>query len=750
MTRSKKKQKKTTKRSKTQKQSTIIQEINGILFAAVLVYALASLYGLQTGKVGLWLAGVCLYLFGSGAKLLLCLLFLEAARIFRGQKRRIAGRQLGLTLLTLVFLTSLHLQTQVLDPWLVIPVSWQSVSASVGMDHGGGIIGAIVTFVFLRFFDVIGTYVVLITLGLVGLLLFLDKPMRRFIGKIFSFFGQILGRVFSGVAYLFKLLGLGLGKIFAPLFLLEEKEPVVSTESRKKPEVAVTAETSDTSEISISAYQGPTPTGDKSDFEWARLAKDSQYQLPSLDLLAPPEKTGAATAKTELVQMGRLLEQTLANFGIEAKVTHIDCGPVITRYELQPAPGIKVSRIVNLADDLALALAAEDIRIEAPIPGKAAVGIEVPNKKQELVKVSEVVATPEFHEPRLKLPLALGKGVAGDTQVVDLSGMPHLLIAGATGSGKSVCINTIIISLLYRLRPDQLRILMVDPKRVELALYDGIPHLLAPVITDPKKAATALKWVVEEMETRYQLFADAGVRNIEKYNEYVNQIQPKPDQEPLELLPYVVVIIDELADLMMVASSEVEDAICRLAQMARAAGIHLIVATQRPSVDVITGLIKANIPARIGFAVSSQVDSRTILDAAGAERLIGKGDMLYLSPTSSKTVRIQGAYISDKEIEAVTKFWKNQGQPEYQEIESTSLLQSQSNVDSDDELYPEAVRLVINSGQASISLLQRRFRIGHSRAARLMDTMELRGIVGPYQGSKPREVLVSASDNDEF
>ncbi|HHW14760.1 MAG TPA: DNA translocase FtsK [Firmicutes bacterium] len=489
----------------------------------------------------------------------------------------------------------------------------------------------------------------------------------------------------------------------------------------------------------------------------ALLSGQAMYQLPPLSLLSEPVPANRSKPVRNLAEQGRLLEETLENFGVKAKVVQIDQGPVVTRFELQPAPGVKVSRIVSLADDLALSLAAADVRIEAPIPGKAAVGIEVPNKEVAVVHLREILAAPEFANPKVRLPLALGKDIAGTPIVCDLVDMPHLLIAGATGSGKSVCLNTMVASLLYRLRPDEVKLLMIDPKRVELAVYDGIPHLLAPVVTDPKRAAAALKWVVEEMEKRYELFASNGVRNIDKYNALMLQAareaaaagesagEPEAEASEVRPLPYVIVLIDELADLMMVAAAEVEDSICRLAQMARAAGIHLVIATQRPSVDVITGLIKANIPSRVAFAVSSQVDSRTILDMAGAERLLGKGDMLFCPVGAVKPLRVQGAYMTDREVESLVGFWKRQGRPEYQ----ANLNLSETRIETetgDDELYDDAVKLVVSTGNASISMIQRRFRIGYARAARLIDMMELAGVVGPYQGSKPREELVSAEE----
>ncbi|HEX3031168.1 MAG TPA: DNA translocase FtsK, partial [Bacillota bacterium] len=464
---------------------------------------------------------------------------------------------------------------------------------------------------------------------------------------------------------------------------------------------------------------------------------NSGYVFPSLDNLARPHKPRNVRINKDITDNIKLLEETLDNFGVKAKVTEVSRGPAITRYELQPAPGVKVSRIVNLADDIALSMATADVRIEAPIPGKPAVGIEVPNKEVAPVFLREVLESPDFEQASSRLTVALGKDIGGAPVLTDLGKMPHLLIAGSTGSGKSVCMNALIASILFKATPHQVKFLMIDPKMVELTTYNGIPHLIAPVVTDPKKAAGALRWVVMEMETRYAAFAGTGVKNLAGYN----QLMLDQEQSPL---PQIVVLIDELADLMMVAPADVEDAICRLAQMARAAGIHLVVATQRPSVDVITGLIKANIPSRIAFAVSSQVDSRTILDMAGAEKLLGKGDMLFFPVGNSKPVRVQGVYVSEKEVETVVELLRNQGTPEYAEgvIRESDTKGPREEV-MEDDLLPEAARLMIEQGQASISLLQRRFRIGYARAARLMDIMEERRIVGGYEGSKPRNVLLT-------
>jgi S-DNA-T family DNA segregation ATPase FtsK/SpoIIIE len=462
---------------------------------------------------------------------------------------------------------------------------------------------------------------------------------------------------------------------------------------------------------------------------------EGPYHLPPVRLLKKGNKSASEQKNRSIHQLAKKLEQTLDSFGVRAKVTQVHRGPAVTRFELQPETGVKVSRIVSLADDMALALAAKDIRIEAPIPGKSALGIEVPNPEISIVTLREVIESPAFRDSDGKLSVALGRDISGEPVIGNLAKMPHLLVAGATGSGKSVCINGMIISLLYKARPDEVKFLMIDPKMVELSVYNEIPHLLIPVVTDPRKASMALKKVVQEMESRYQLFAQTGTRDIERYNQMM-------EMRGQEKLPYIVVIIDELADLMMVAPGDVEEAISRLAQMARAAGIHLIIATQRPSVDVITGLIKANIPSRIAFGVSSQVDSRTILDMAGAEKLLGRGDMLYFPVGYPKPVRVQGAFVSDREVEAVVSYVKSQQEASYREDLILSETTQASKVEEEDELFEAAMQLVIEAQQASVSLLQRRLHIGYTRAARLIDALESHGVVGPYEGSKPREVLI--------
>ncbi|MEH7083194.1 DNA translocase FtsK [Neobacillus drentensis] len=465
------------------------------------------------------------------------------------------------------------------------------------------------------------------------------------------------------------------------------------------------------------------------------------YELPPLRLLSLPKKADQSGEYEQIHANAAKLERTFQSFGVKARVTQVHLGPAVTKYEVHPDVGVKVSKIVSLSDDLALALAAKGIRIEAPIPGKSAIGIEVPNSEVAMVSLREVLEATQNDKPDSKLLIGLGRDITGEAVLAELNKMPHLLVAGATGSGKSVCINGIITSILMRAKPHEVKLMMIDPKMVELNVYNGIPHLLAPVVTNPKKASQALQKVVSEMERRYDLFSHTGTRNIEGYNEHVRRHNlEENDKQPL--LPFIVVIVDELADLMMVASSDVEDSITRLAQMARAAGIHLIIATQRPSVDVITGVIKANIPSRIAFAVSSATDSRTILDMGGAEKLLGRGDMLFLPVGESKPVRVQGAFLSDQEVEDTVEFVIGQQKAQYQdEMIPDDIPEVTGAVD--DDIYEEAVDLIIEMQTASVSMLQRRFRIGYTRAARLIDEMEARGIVGPYEGSKPRAVLQS-------
>ena len=488
--------------------------------------------------------------------------------------------------------------------------------------------------------------------------------------------------------------------------------------------------------------------------EHAQIVEDEHYEYPPVELLSKPSKKALKGGAKALTDTATRLQKTLYSFGVSAKVENVSVGPAITRYELKPAEGVRVSKIANLADDIALNLAAETIRIEAPIPGKQAVGIEVPNKEKEVVHFREILDSDEFRKNKSKLTVGLGKDVAGNVQLADIAKMPHVLIAGSTGSGKSVCINTIITSIIYNAKPSEVKFVMVDPKVVELSVYNGIPHLLIPVVTDPRKAAGALAWAVQEMDDRYNKFASKGVRDLKGYNKAIEK------ENEAGKLPQIVIIIDELADLMMVAKSDVEDAICRLAQKARAAGMHLVIATQRPSVDVITGLIKANVPSRIAFAVSSQVDSRTILDSVGAEKLLGKGDMLFFPAGAPKPSRVQGAFVSDDEVEKIVDFIKSNGTATYSEdilesIENSNktdkeIAQEQAEDDETDPFLMDAIQTVVETGQASTSFIQRRFKVGYARAGRIIDQMEERGVISGYQGSKPREVLMSLDKWNEL
>ena len=514
----------------------------------------------------------------------------------------------------------------------------------------------------------------------------------------------------------------------------EEETHTLPVEKEKKPEKELT----NSQAKNLSLKNG----------DFNPVKKKKNYKKPPLNLLDKPVKVKDRNLNSELKEKALTLEKTLQSFNVKASVVQVTRGPAVTRYEIQPDTGVKVSSIVRLADDIALNLCAKSIRIEAPIPGKAAVGIEVENEKINTVNIGEIIGSNEFKEAKSKISFAVGRDITGKSVVANLKSMPHMLIAGSTGSGKSVCINSIITSLLYKADPDEVKLVLIDPKVVELGNYNGIPHLLLPVVTDPSKAAATLNWAVAEMTKRYKSFAEEQVRDISGFNEKMDRIEV-PDRR----MPQVVIIIDELADLMMAAPSQVEESICRLAQMARAAGMHLIVATQRPSVDIITGVIKANIPSRIAFAVSSQVDSRTILDMGGAEKLVGKGDMLFSPLGAGKPVRVQGCFISDQEVERVIEFVKSESEgSDYAEdiMEDIDRVSVEGGDQESDELLPEAIECVVNAGKASTSMLQRRFRIGYNRGASIMDEMEMRGIIGPQDGSRPRQVLMTKEELAEL
>lgn len=697
---------------------------------------------------------------GDGSLGVFIVLAVVGISLMGKNKKNVKLRMVGICLLWLTFEGFVHLS-----------VSSNYVSTelfAIGKEgQGGGLIGAILSIFLVNAVGVTGGYIILVVLAIIGAVLFINRSLVGTISDLFIMLKKAFVSVAGQMNDFIKVLTQKdkqekKGQLKKNVFPVKKNEPVISIpefyidsnqeniidytreEINKKNSSIPAAEIENTvinkkvTELQSSLSGGKGPLGTLTGTPLSRInEKNENYKLPPLNLVNKPAKRSSRSNK-DLADNVKLLEDTLASFGVSVKVTRVTQGPSITRYELQPAPGVKVSKITSLADDIALSLAASDVRIEAPIPGKSAVGIEVPNKEISVVHFREVLESEDFQGSQGKLSLALGKDITGNAVIGDLTKMPHLLIAGATGSGKSVCINTIIASIVFKAKPDEVKLLLIDPKMVELTNYNGIPHLISPVVTEPQKAAGALKWIVTEMETRYELFASSGVRDIIRYN-YLMGEKKESEQKPL---PYVVVIIDELSDLMMVAPGEVEEAICRLAQMARAAGIHLIVATQRPSVDVITGLIKANIPSRIAFAVSSQIDSRTILDMSGAEKLLGRGDMLYNPIGISKPIRVQGCFLADKEVKNIVDYLVGQAVPEYCEIPETSIQITRSE-EQEDELFHKAANIFFENNTASVSLLQRRLRVGYTRAARLMDLLEDKGVVGQYEGSKPREIIMS-------
>lgn len=747
---------------------TIRNEIIGILIIGMVCLGLVVIFTEQNGVLGAKIKSSLLMICGGGHVWLLLMIGAWGISYMNRKRSGLGRRGVGLFLLWLIFLGLLQLQLPGIETF-----SREEMWSSGKSGYGGGIIGAGLILLLWNTVGINGSYVILVMGALIGALLVLNRSLISGLHDICEASKQIAGWIKEQIYDFISVFknspeseSLIVDNTSMSPVKKEKKKVKINKESQfgeqsvaDKPLVIrtlgetiesgdfndvpkqyelepviemVSEEDAGSAALNINQKLTGTPI--------SRQVRDTDnYQLPPLLLLQKSMKVNNQRLNKDLADNVKKLEDTLASFGVIVKVTHVTQGPVITRYEAQPASGVKVSKITNLSDDIALALAATHVRIEAPVPGKSVVGIEVPNKVVNAVQFREVIETSEFYNSSSKITMALGKDITGSTVIADLTKMPHMLIAGATGSGKSVCINTIIHSILFKARPDEVKLLLIDPKMVELANYNGIPHLIAPVVTDPKKAAGALKWIVTEMETRYELFAAAGVRDIVRYN----YLRTQDKQTNLAILPYVVVIIDELADLMMVSPGEVEDAICRIAQMARAAGIHLIVATQRPSVDVITGLIKANIPSRIAFAVSSQTDSRTILDLNGAEKLLGRGDMLYYPMGAGKPLRIQGCYLADKEMENVIKFLQDQAKPEYQELPNIEFSSVNKVEEEMDDLFYQAAQLFIENANASVSLLQRRLRIGYTRAARLMDLLEEKGVVGGYEGSKPREVLLS-------
>ncbi|WP_404450118.1 DNA translocase FtsK [Sutcliffiella horikoshii] len=779
MSKRKKRQRKTKNRDEWKR--TVTFEVMGLLLLAITCIAIAKL-----GMVGQTF--VLLFRFFSGEwymLMLLGLLILSGYIIWKRELPTFFSRQLvGVYVIMMSVLLLSHVTLfrmlsrggSFADPSVIgntWELFWLEVNGETSTtDLGGGMMGAILFALFHLLFDARGAQWIAMIFIVIGIILVTGKSLNDTVIKVAA--GIFTFAKNQWLAFMDDMKGWkeDSNKRKKEKQAEEVKQKV---EKKDKPEEVLVVEDPSVEEIIsppiISSFndreselskgeaapQASTSNDKESGQEEAgeliagpmafTEVENKEYVLPSLDLLNKPIVNHQTTEHENIYQNARKLEKTFASFGVKAKVTKVHLGPAVTKYEVYPDVGVKVSKIVNLSDDLALALAAKDIRIEAPIPGKSAIGIEVPNNEVAMVSLREVLDTKQAEKPDAKLLIGLGRDISGDSVVAELNKMPHLLVAGATGSGKSVCINGIITSILVRAKPHEVKMMMIDPKMVELNMYNGVPHLLAPVVTDPKKASQALKKVVNEMERRYELFSHTGTRNIEGYNDYIKR-HNQDEEAKQPSLPYIVVIVDELADLMMVASSDVEDCITRLAQMARAAGIHLIIATQRPSVDVITGVIKANIPSRIAFSVSSQTDSRTILDMGGAEKLLGRGDMLFLPVGASKPIRVQGAFLSDEEVERIVDFVIEQQKAQYQEEMIPQDINEEME-EVNDDLYDDAVQLVLEMQTASVSMLQRRFRIGYTRAARLIDAMEVRGVVGPYEGSKPRTVLVSGKQSED-
>lgn len=730
-------------KQKVKSENRLSEVLAGVILITLSILALlgfreGSLQNYQEiGTVGSFLVMVLTALAGKGRILLAIFLSGGGLWLILGKNAYLnTAQKWGIVLLFLTYLAFLHFGHALTFEMSNGQVYFQGALKG----QGGGIIGGILALLLYLLFGRIGSKFVFVVLTLIGFILVVDGQFKSMVKTIFykttEFFKEAARWLYD---FLFPV-------VEEPQLEDEKKNNIVDKENNIVASTPVISSDElvlkeknhfDEEEEDVKKREKI----DKNPTQTSFLPSPS-FKIPPLTLLKlSPRRKGAE--ERNIRENCRILEDTLANFAIEAKVVEVSVGPVVSRYEMQLAPGIKVSRIHSLADDLALSLAVPQVRIVAPIPGKAAIGIEVPNKESATVSLRDVLESSAFTNLTSPLTFALGQDIAGNPVIADLTKMPHLLIAGATGAGKSVCLNSIIVSLLMHVTPDRLKFLMIDPKMVELTIFNDIPHLLMPVVVDPKKAAMALKYIVNEVEHRYELFSAAGVKDIDRYN----SLQENGS------LPYIVVIIDELADLMMVSPNEVEDYICRIAQMARAAGVHLVVATQRPSADVITGLIKANMPSRIALAVSSQIDSRVILDMGGAEKLLGRGDMLFLPMGASKPIRLQGAFVSDEEVENVVAFLKEQknGMEETSEIENIiEQLGTEAEEEIDDPLFPQAVKLVLENGQASISFLQRKLHIGYNRAARLVEEMEKKEIVGGFDGGKSRVVLITAEDYEKI
>ncbi len=734
-------------------------EITGILFITFGILALFSIFVSKSlGILGKTLRSVLFTIIGLGTYFFpFLIIFVGVAYIANKGKLKFGKRFFGIILLLFDFL--LFIQIFNMEKYYVNGSIINGIKAihNSSSNMNGGIISFLISIPLFKIFGKTGCYIIFASIFVISMILILQisiydtasKIKTTKVDKKTGTQNNLKSQVpdenresyIKNLNKKIKILNF-MKKTILPEEDINVKPKVESFEGSKTEQIPFIFEQKEPPENTTKEIQKELEI--EIELEKQNFNINDEYTFPSVELLNINNLLKMnKDDKKDLINNASKLVDTLKSFGVEAKVVQVTKGPSVTRFELQPNAGVKVSKIVNLSDDIALSLAASGVRIEAPIPGKAAIGIEVPNKELTPVFLREVIESPEFTGSKKNLAFCLGKDISGNCVVADLSKMPHVLIAGATGSGKSVCINTLIISLLYKYPPEEVKLLMIDPKVVELSTYNGIPHLLIPVVTDPKKAAGALSWAVNEMTKRYNLFADNNVRNIESYNEL------HAKGKIIEKLPFIVIIIDELADLMMVCANDVEEYIGRLAQMARAAGMHLVIATQRPSVDVITGVIKANIPTRISFAVSSQIDSRTILDMAGAEKLLGKGDMLFSPVEENKPLRIQGAFISESEVEKVVEAIKGQEKKvEYREeiLEEINTSSSPSAETEYDELIDEAIRIVIDSGQASTSLLQRRLRIGYNRAARLIEQLEEQGVISCKDGSKPRQILISRDE----
>lgn len=769
--------------AKKQPISPLVYEIVGLVLIAIAIFALFKL-----GFVGEFLQAIMKLFFGSWYLVIPFLICAYAAymmikRVLPEFKNRFLWG-FSLLLIGATLFSHISLFKNTMNPeQSVLSQTWQILVTNKGIFEnetalGGGLVGGVVFSIFHILFDTTGSFIVAWLLMLVAIILITGRALVPYITQQLPIWKEAIAtrrkEVRESNQYrkavkkqlaekaskedkkakeskkqkLTVLQGQAEEIVDEPVQEnVEEprKEPIISAFTQNMQENSFVEEPSEEVLAQEDLPQSSETAEEEIPADLVVAAgeeplQNERYKLPTMSLLKMPKPTDQSGEFAIIQENAQKLEQTFQSFGVKATVTEVHIGPAVTEYEVLPDRGVKVSKIVNLQDDLALALAAKDIRIEAPIPGKSAVGIEVPNKEVAMVGLREVLEAKENNKPDAKLLIGLGRDISGEAKLAQLNKMPHLLVAGSTGSGKSVCINGIIVSILMRAKPHEVKLMMIDPKMVELNVYNGIPHLLAPVVTDARKASQALKKVVAEMERRYELFSYTSTRNIEGYNNHVDRFNEE-NGEKHPHLPFIVVIVDELADLMMVASNDVEDSITRLAQMARAAGIHLIIATQRPSVDVITGVIKANIPSRIAFAVSSAIDSRTILDMGGAERLLGRGDMLFLPAGESKPVRVQGAFVSDEEVEEIVNYVIGQQKAQYQEEMIPTEDEIETDIEDLDELYSQAVDLVIESDTASVSFLQRKLKVGYARAARIMDQMEERGIVGPAEKSKPRQIL---------